>query len=303
MEREAVDRNASDLQELISQVQDFSELAHLFDPEPGDLPDIPGIDIYGECLQKNGRFGGDHITYVDFKKRYKLDALRREASEQLRLKLAGNFHKAGLAVIDVEGHDLAAAFIAAVFHQAFLLGVSYELKMFGEVTTHLFENINTRFYNSSGISKTLTMIYGEIMENGTFRFLSAAHPPPKVFSQEFDRIVRISEDRLVTFPQIGTMPSKENSEKSVPQLGYKETYTVNEINLMGGGDILLIYSDGISDHRNSRGERYFPERLETKLRECKRLPARQLFACIKDDFLSFNSLLEDDATLVIIKKI
>ena len=220
----------------------------------------------------------------------------------IREKLQRTFRRPALVVVDVEGHDHAAAFIAAVFHQAFLLGVPYELRLFGEITTNLFENINTRFYNSSGIFKTLTMVYGEISEKGTFRFLSAAHPPPKVFSYEFDRIVDISEDRLITFPQIGTMPSKEDSEKTVPQLGYKEKYTINEINLMGAGDILLLYTDGLSDLRSPRGERYFPARLEQRLREVKGLPAKEIFERIRSDVADFNPEPQDDITFVVIKR-
>ena len=206
-------------------------------------------------------------------------------------------------MLDVEGHDFSSAFIASVFHQAFLLGVSYELQFFGEITTHLFENINTRFFNSSGISKTLTMVYGEISANGTFRFISAAHPPPMVFSNEFNRLVAISEDRLVSFPQIGTMPSPGNSEITVPLLGVKEKYTINEINLMGRGDILILYTDGLSDHRDENGQKYFPGRLEERLRESKHLSARDIFQRIKDDLLAFNSQPDDDITFVIIKKI
>jgi serine phosphatase RsbU (regulator of sigma subunit) len=281
----------------------FSELAHTFDPPPSELPEVPWIDVYGESLPYNRQAGGDHIIYVDFKKRYKMEKLIRNAPENLKKKLRATAARAGILVLDVEGHDFSSAFIASVFHQTFLLGVSYELQISGEITTSLFENINTRFFNSSGISKTLTMIYGEISEKGTFRFISAAHPPPLVFSNEYNRMVAISEDRLVSFPQIGTMPSPGNSEITIPLLGIKEKYTINEINLMGKGDILILYTDGLSDHRNSHGEKYFPERLEDRLKECKSLPARDIFHCIKNDLLAFHTQPVDDVTFVIIKKI
>jgi serine phosphatase RsbU (regulator of sigma subunit) len=287
---------------LTGELENFSELVHNFDAPPSELPEVPWIDVYGEALPLNGQAGGDHIIYVDFKKRYKMDKLIRAAPEKLKSKLRASAARAGIVVLDVEGHDTSSAFIASVFHQAFLLGVSYELKFFGEITPTLFDNINTRFYNSSGISKTLTMVYGEISENGTFRFLSAAHPPPMVFSNEFDRLVAISEDRLVSFPQIGTMPSRGNSEISIPLLGVKERYTVNEINLMGRGDILILYTDGLSDHRNAKGQKYFPGRLEEKLKGCKHLPARAIFTQVKEDLLAFNNRPADDVTVVIIKK-
>jgi serine phosphatase RsbU (regulator of sigma subunit) len=287
---------------LEKELEQFSELMHTFDPPPGELPEVPGIDVYGEALPRNRQAGGDHIIYIDFKKRYKMEKLIRQAPENLKKKLRATAARAGIVVLDVEGHDFSSAFIAAVFHQAFLLGVTYELQFFGEITTHLLENINTRFFNSSGISKTLTMVYGEISEKGTFRFISAAHPPPVVFSNKFDRLVAISEDRLVSFPQIGTMPSPGNSEITVPLLGVKEKYTVNEINLMGGGDILVLYTDGLSDHRDGDNRKYFPGRLEERLRESKHLPARDIFQRIKDDLLVFNDRPEDDVTFVIIKK-
>jgi serine phosphatase RsbU (regulator of sigma subunit) len=303
VENEALAQARRRIHFLEGELERFSELAHTFDPPPSELPEVPWIDVYGESLPRNRQAGGDHIIYVDFKKRYKMDKLIRLAPESLKKKLRATAARAGIVVLDVEGHDFSSAFIASVFHQAFLLGVSYELQFFGEITTTLFENINTRFFNSSGISKTLTMVYGEISENGTFRFISAAHPPPMVFSNKFDRLVAISEDRLVSFPQIGTMPSRGNSEIAVPLLGVKEKYTVNEINLMGRGDILVLYTDGLSDHRDAAGRKYFPGRLEERLRESKHLPAREIFERIKNDVVAFNSEPDDDITFVIIKNI
>ena len=287
---------------LSAELENMSALLRNFEAPPSELPEVPWIDVYGEALPQNGMAGGDHVIYVDFKKRYKMDKLMREAPEALKAKLRASAGRAGIVVIDVEGHDHGAAFIASVFHQAFLLGVAYELRFFGEITTTLFDNINTRFFNSSGIHKTLTMVYGEITEQGTFRFLSAAHPPPLVFSNQFDRLAAISDDRLVSFPQIGTMPSRGSGEKTVPLLGVKEKYTVNEINLMGRGDILVLYTDGLTDHRDALGRKYFPERFETVLRANKHLGARAIFDRVKGDMLAFNPAPADDITVVIIKK-
>ncbi len=288
--------------EAREELERLEELLRDFDPPPGEIPEVPWIDVYGEVLPRNGKAGGDHLIYVDFKKRYKMDQLIREAPDALKDKLRATAARAGIAVIDVEGHDYGSAFLAAVFHQAFLLGVHYELRFFGEITTNLFEALNTRFYNSSGIHKTLTLVYGEIMENGTFRFLSAAHPLPVVFSNAFDRLVPVSGDRLAIFPQIGTMPSPAGHEKTVPLLGVKETYTVNEINLMGRGDILALFSDGLSDHQDAQGRPYFPGRLEDVLRANKHLPAREIGRRLRQDLLAFRPDPEDDVTFVIIKK-
>ncbi len=301
-DRERLQAAQRHIEVLRGELDRLGELLRDFDPPPGEIPEVPWIDVYGEALPRNGQAGGDHLIYVDFKKRYRMERLIAEAPEGLREKLRATAGRAGIAVIDVEGHDYGSAFIAAVFHQAFLLGVHYELRTAGEVTTTLFENINTRFFNSSGIHKTLTLVYGEITESGTFRFLSAAHPLPVVFSNAFDRLVAISGDRLAIFPQIGTMPSPGHSEKTVPLLGVKEKYTVNEISLMGRGDILVLYSDGLSDHRDDQGRPYFPGRLEQVLRAHKQLPAREIFRRLIEDMRAFRADFEDDVAAVVIKK-
>jgi serine phosphatase RsbU (regulator of sigma subunit) len=88
----------------------------------------------------------------------------------------------------------------------------------------------------------------------------------------------------------------------VPLLGVKEKYTVNEISLMGRGDILILYTDGLTDHRDAQGRKYFPDRFETVLRANKHLGARAIFDRVKGDMLAFNPAPADDITVVIIKK-
>jgi hypothetical protein len=61
--------------------------------------------------------------------------------------------KAGIAILDVSGHHATDGLLAAMMHQSFLLGVTYELDMHGNVTKRLFENLNTRFYHSSSLNK------------------------------------------------------------------------------------------------------------------------------------------------------
>ena len=114
---------------------------------------------------------------------------------------------AGIVLIDVSGHRVTDALLAAMLHQAFLLGAIYELDMFGQITRRLFENLNTRFYQSSAAHKFVSMIYGEISEEREFRFLSAAQPFPAVFSRQHQRFMDVSQDLRVSFPPLGILPS------------------------------------------------------------------------------------------------
>ncbi len=294
------------LRRLTGELKNFQEIARHIKPPSGEIPELEGIDIYGETIPLDGMIGGDHIIYVDFKKRYDLEARILKAEKEGRRRVAENLRRcqrmAGIALVDVSGHQITDAMLAGMLHEAFLLGAIYELDQFGTITEKLFENLNTRIYNSSSVSKFLTMIYGEISEDDTFKFLSAAHPMPIVFSNTQDRIMDISEDLFVNFPPIGTLPSQEDIDRQAIQsvLGFKEKYEINEWSLMGPGDILLLYTDGLTDHRRDDDD-YFPDRLESALRRAKGQPAQGIFEAVKVDLLDFAQPM-DDISLVVIKR-
>jgi serine phosphatase RsbU (regulator of sigma subunit) len=295
------------LRSLIDELENFEEISKYLKPLPGEIPHVKNMDIYGDTISLKSIIGGDHIVYVDFNKRYDLDALikdvKKHGRNDIAERLEKNRKKAGIMLADVSGHRITDALLTGMLHQAFLLGVIYELKYMGTVTVDLFENINTRFYNSSAVGKYITMIYGEISETGSFHFISAGHPPPIVFSYDFNKIVEISGDRLTTFPPIATMPSKEqlHIEFHDNLLGYKEKYTINELNLMGKGDIMILYSDGFSEHADESGEEYFKTRLENKLRELKDSTSKNIFLTIRDDLLGFAAPA-DDLSFIVIKR-
>ena len=73
---------------LTAELANFSELVHNFDPPPSELPEVPWIDVYGESLPCNRQAGGDHIIYVDFKKRYKMEKLIRKAPGKIEEQVA-----------------------------------------------------------------------------------------------------------------------------------------------------------------------------------------------------------------------
>ena len=298
--------NLDPLERLKGELKNFQEIAKNIMPLPGEIPTLHGIDVYGGTIPLNGTVGGDHIIYVDFKKRYDLDERIRQASHEGRMDVVWHLErckrKAGIAILDVSGHHATDGLLAAMMHQAFLLGSIYELDMFGNITKRLFENLNTRFYHSSSLNKFVTMIYGEISEDTTFRFLSAAHPPPIVFSNQNNRFMEVSQDFCTSFPPIGTLPSLDVIDRNATHsvLGFKERYQLNEWRLMGTGDILLLYTDGLLEHTNG-SEAFFPMYLESKVREVKNLSSKEIFEAIKAHILGFAERT-DDVSFVIIKR-
>jgi serine phosphatase RsbU (regulator of sigma subunit) len=270
------------------------------------MPRLQGIDICGGTLALNGVVGGDHLFYVDFKQRFDLEARIRQATDRGWLEVVENLYRcrkmAGIAVLDVSGHRVTDALLAAMLHQAFLMGAIYELDMFGQLTGRLFENLNTRFHQASSENKFASMMYGEISEDSRFRFLSAGHPFPAVFSKQHDQFMDV-QGLCVSFPPLGMLPSLEvaDSNRTMSPQGFTDKYEMNEVALMGEGDILLLHTDGLVDHRKADEDYYFPRCLEQKLRDVKHQPAAEILDTIKADLLAFSEP-SDDISIVVIKR-
>jgi len=291
------------LGQLTSELENFESIARFLLPQPGDLPILGGIDIYGGTISLNGDIGGDHLMYVDFKQRFDLPARIDEAIARGRPNVAAHLRRcqqmAGIVLIDVSGHRITDALLAAMLHQAFLVGATYELDMAGRITKRLFENLNTRFYKSSGAHKFLSLIYGEISEDSGFRFLSAGQPHPAVFSAQHDRFMDVT---LVSFPPLGILPSLGVIDRSRTEspLGFAGRYELNDWSLMGAGDILLLYTDGLSEHHRA-GDPYAPLHFEDTVRRSKHQSAREIYDAVIEDLLAFETPA-DDVSVVVIKR-
>ena len=96
----------------------------------------------------------------------------------------------------------------------------------------------------------MSLIYGEIAEDATFRFLSAGHAFPAVFSSQHDRFMEVAPDLRISFPPLGMLPSLDVIDRNTTTstLGFKDHYEMNKWLLMGAGDILLLHTDGLAEH-------------------------------------------------------
>ncbi len=274
---------------LEDELENFKQIARVVKPSAGEVPRLEGIEIAGLSIPLNGEFGGDHVIYLDFNRRYDLDARIRRAEAEGRREVAAlleqNRSRAGILVADVAGHRLTDAMVAAMLHQAFLLGTYYELEIYGEITTQLIQHIKRRFYESTNIQKLVAMLYGEIHQGGRFRYTSAGHPPPLVWSREFGRLVQLAPERRVSQGLIGLSPASD-----VP---------VNEIELLGAGDILILATDGLTEHGDGA---YVTDELPRFLAQVQDLPAADIAGQLKEAIPAFADP-SDDVTAVVVKRV
>jgi len=285
---------------LQREIERFIEQIKYLIPSPSETPKLNGIDIYGTTHYLNEVAGGDHIIFIDFNKRYDLEARIADAeTKNIKEKLELNKTRAGILISDASGHGITDGLLVAQLHQAFLTGASYELDQFGEITGNLFEKINTRFYDSSSTSDFITMLYGEIFENGIIRFLSAAHPPPLVFCSDHDHLVPLNEYNISVSQPIGFIPSKHaiDIKKNYNPVGFKEKYEINEVKLPCESGILILYTDGLSEHF----EDSFEKEIEIILKKSKNFSSKTIFNRIEKRIYDLKDP-EDDISYVVVKK-
>ncbi len=299
------------------ELDNFETLTRETIPCPGEIPKISGFDIYGESIPIRGPVGGDHIIYLDFKNRYDLDEKIKEVSQDERFtpqskdRIIANIHslktKAGLLIADVSGHYKTDFSFASRLHDSFLISVLYEIEGRGDVTPNLFRKLNTRLYNSSSFDKYITMIYGEISETGAFKFISAGHPFPLIYSRKQEKLMPAAVSGMEPSPPLAAFPSSgPDVERNMFRSGFHSRFKVNHLTVTDPGDILLLYTDGVTEHTNAAGKLFYdPEsggELEKTIHGNRDLSSLDLYARIKESLMAFAAP-KDDVSYILIKKV
>lgn len=310
--------------DLEKELKLYINLASLILPRTDNFPELSNIDYYATVTPATGCMGGDNLDIVNFDNYNLQDKIRlakervkqahdqnhlsqEEAYKKVVAMLKKNQDRFGILITDVAGHNIAHSVINNLIYGMFETGVNYELNDFGEVTPRVFELINTMFYNHITpdylIQKPYTtFLYGEISNEGKFRFLSGGHPTPLVFSSEFERLEKLEDSVKQTSTPLGVLPSDFSPyiEKFPATKKTKSHYPINEITLLGKGDILLLYTDSLIEHEKN-DVNFADSNLERILKETKNCSAQKIHNSIVSEITSFAPL-EDDLTLVVIKK-
>ena len=250
---------------------------------------------------------------------------RAKSSEQVRIAedLPELYTTAGVLLVDAQGHGIISAKIASTVHDTFHAFMLSELDRHGKTTPHLFEDINLRLAqsvtarNSLGRNKDdnsreiATMLYGEIRPGGQFRFVNFGHPPPLVFSAEYNKFMEIDKDRMVQFLALGLEIPEDHPDRNKYLSMALRTRQINssdlsEITLMSPGDMLFLYTDGVYDGSDEQDRL----QIEQLIQERKDEPAKEIcnailqYAVEQDDHL--HQITEDDRiddkTVFIIKR-
>ena len=240
----------------------------------------------------------EHVRWLKSKPGYNSAAAaeyrRAKSSEQLRIaeNLQELYTTAGVLLVDAQGHGIISAKIASTVHDTFHALMLAELDRNGKTTPDIFEKINLRLAQSVTARNALgrdkndssreiaTMLYGEIRPGGYFRFVNFGHPPPLVFSAEYERFMEIDKARMVQFLALGLEIPEDTPDRNKYLSMALRTRKMNssdiaEITLMSPGDILFLYTDGVYDGSDEQDRL----QIEQVIRERKDEPAKGDLQC------------------------
>lgn len=181
---------------------------------------------------------------------------------------------------DVSGKGMPAALLMANL-QATLRGQV----QFSNSPKDCIRCSNALLYRSTGLEKFATLFYGKInTERNELTLCNAGHDAPLFLTVE-DEIVRPETGGLV----LGFLPVCEYDEETMP---------------IRKGEILLIYTDGITEAMNENEEEFGVSRLIQVLRQNKNSSSNGIIDEIINSVQRFTGDVPqmDDMTLLIVKR-
>jgi hypothetical protein len=191
------------------------------------------------------------------------------------LELDGFRH--GVLLGDVAGKGLGAALLSAKL-QATLRALVPDATSLDELAGRA----NTIFYRDGLDNRYATLFYTELEHHsGSLRYLNAGHNPAF----------------LIRGDQIETLGASSYPLGMLPGAEYKECGLSLE-----PGDVVLAYSDGLTEASNLRGEEFGVERVRALLPELKKLSPEEFGGRILEEVDRFlgEARPGDDLSLVII---
>lgn len=238
---------------------------------PERPPETDSLDLAGSCLPARG-VGGD---YYDF------------------LLLEGD--RVGLAVADVAGKGMSAALLMSIV-QASLRSQAQAAD--GDLSG-LVASMNLLLHRSSGSSSYATFFYAQF-EARTRRltYVNAGHNPPLLV-------------RAAPAPGGSTDGETDGAGARVellqtggPVIGLFEHFTFEQETIqLDEGDVLVAFTDGVSEALNPEGEEFGEPRLFALAAAHAGLSAGEIHARVSAEVRAFcrDAPQHDDLTLVIAK--
>jgi sigma-B regulation protein RsbU (phosphoserine phosphatase) len=185
----------------------------------------------------------------------------------------------GLVIADVSGKGVPAAllmaFLRASLRAATHIGYSPHISM---------AKVNYLLWESIERNQFVTAFYGILdATNKTLAYTNAGHNPPLL----------LDKDGNVRFIERGSLPLGMFKDTR-----YHEYYLTTE-----PGEMLVLYTDGLTEAQNPQGEEFGRERLAEAVKANRQLNARELISAVQKEVIEWTNGkgATDDVTFFVIK--
>ncbi|MCG8374171.1 MAG: PP2C family protein-serine/threonine phosphatase [Balneolales bacterium] len=192
-------------------------------------------------------------------------------------------NKAAIAIGDVSGKGIQAA-----FYMTFAKGVLHSLCEIFPSPKMLMYRANKLFNDSATRGTFISMIYGILdSKKKTFTYLRAGHNPI-LYKKNDGSVSWLQPKGVVLGMTKGEMFNRVSEEETIE---------------LDAGDVLILYTDGITEAQNNSGDFYDEARLMKLIKREKTTSAKELRNLIIEDVRTFiaGARQYDDMTLVVIK--
>ena len=153
-----------------------------------------------------------------------------------------------VVVADVSGKGVPAALMVATLHSALRLSLDRDVEEERQVDSELLEGLNRHLLDLSLPNKFITLLLVELdPKSGTLRYLNAGHNPGLLLRPHGPSVTLDASG-----PPLGLLPASR--------------YCVGT-SILEPGDLLCLYSDGITECASRSDEEFGAHRLEEALRE------------------------------------
>jgi sigma-B regulation protein RsbU (phosphoserine phosphatase) len=188
----------------------------------------------------------------------------------------------GVVIADVAGKSVPAALFMAISRTILRANASYQNSI-----SSVLESANKMVELDATGGMFVTLLFGVMDDNNlSFNYSNAGHPPPLVFRSAN----RAIEEEKALGIALGVNPDANYHEKVIA---------------LSPGDIIVLYTDGITEAMNNRGEFFGKERLIEIIDELREENAQVIVDGVLEDIKGFIGDIDqnDDLTLVILKAV
>lgn len=188
----------------------------------------------------------------------------------------------GITIADVSGHSIGAA-IGMVMARCLIQSEAHQSTSPSRIFSRVNELLNRDLTDPGMFVTAFLAVYDEA--TGRVTYANAGHNPPL--------FLRASTGKTAPLGRGGLALAIE------PETRYDDRKCT-----LHTGDMLLLYTDGLTEARSAKGEMFGMDRLTEALQRCRHLGARQAVDAIVEDVTRWRGTPDfvDDLTLVVARK-